>query len=224
MNERDIKRKAKAFRRAYLKNREVSAASLADVFEEQGFTVVPFTPSLPDPDVDTVVEGLGLQEQVKHSNGFLYVSPYYRIVFLQEKLSQEEKCLVLAHEEGHYFLGHNGSEVGRGVLEEYEAHLFAWALLRKTPLEKAGVFLRRHKAKLAAGVLALALILGGGFALKERRERLLYEGEYYVTEHGKCYHLKNCMTITGRKVERLTKERYQSGAYTPCSVCLPGGK
>ena len=70
-------------------------------------------------------------------------------------------------------------------------------------------------------MLACVFIIGSEIAVKEHRERKIYEGEYYVTEHGTKYHLKGCVTIEGHKVRRLTKEDVKAGKYVPCSVCQP---
>ena len=225
MDERKIKGQAASFlKQQGLKRGRVSASSLMDAFEKQGFTVVEFNPVVNDPEVDTVIAGLGVGEQVKHSPGFLDLSPYYRVVFVNEKLTEEEKTLVLAHETGHYRLGHatGGNVVGRDVWEEFEAHEFARFLIRKSPLGMFRDGVLRHRRAVIAAFLSLALAFGGGLGIKAYRERLLYEGEYYVTAHGKCYHLKNCMTISGRDIMRFTKEMAKSGNYEACSVCQPG--
>ncbi|MBQ1490579.1 MAG: ImmA/IrrE family metallo-endopeptidase [Blautia sp.] len=226
MNERKVRRQAISFLKEQgLKRGRVSSASLMEALEKQGLTVVEFNPVVNDPEVDTVITGLGVGEQIKHSPGFLYLSPYYRVVFVSEKLTEEEKTLVLAHEAGHYCLGHGsgGNVVGRDVREEFEAHEFARFLVKEPALCKVRRVVYRHRKKVLLAFLCLALALGGSLAIKDYRDRLLYEGEYYVTAHGRCYHLKNCMTITGREVRRLTKEMAKSGEYEPCSVCQPKG-
>ena len=59
--------------------------------------------------------------------------------------------------------------------------------------------------------------------MKKYHDRKIYEGNYYVTVHGEKYHLRNCMTIEGHYVRRLTKKDIESGEYEPCSVCIPDG-
>ena len=222
MTETDVRRRVQSFRRQFLL-KEVTADSLMEVFRKQGFTVIEFNPVVNDEDVSTVIRNLGLEEMIRKSSGFLYTDSLYRLVFLNEKLTEEEKLLVLAHEEGHYYCGHtqNGSIIGRNVAEEYEANEFAHYLLRGTAAGRLKKSAAKHKKGVLIGAAALALIGGGGAAVREYREQVLYEGTYYVTVHGEKYHLENCVTIQGHETRRLTKEDIESGRYEPCSVCMP---
>ncbi len=217
-----VKQTVRKFRKEFA-IKEVTPAVLEEVFEKQGFTVIEFNSVVNDPDVTTVIRSLGLSEMTARSNGFLYVDRSYRLVFVNDKLSEKERLLVLAHEEGHYYCGHTSRSpvVGRSVEEEYEANEFAHFLLKNTIPDKGRAFVRRHWKPFAAGGAALVLAAGGGFAARKAHDRSLYEGEFYVTETGEKYHLKNCVTIEGSEVRRLTKEDVLSGNYEPCSVCQP---
>ncbi len=222
MKANDIKGHVRAFRRDYALS-AITLPALLHVLDRQGFTVVEFNPVINEPDVQTVIDSLHLAEMITRSSGFLYVDPNLRLVFVNEKLSQEEKLLVLSHEEAHYYLGHTASapQLGRNVLEEYEANEFVHYLLEISPGKSALLFLARWKGLLLLGLLVLGLLLGGRLGFKKHQERLLYEGEFYVTEHGRCYHRKCCMTISGHAVRRLTREDVLAGSYEPCSVCQP---
>ena len=214
----EVQKAAKRFRKEY-RIREVTADSLKHAFMEQGFTLIEYERLLNSPDVETVVHHLGLEPMLAHSNGFIYMSELYRIVFLFKGLTDSEQKLILAHEEGHYCLGHSNSIVGRAVTEEYEANEFAHYLLKKSLKDRISEFLKQHKRMAFAVLLAIGLLLAGGTALKREMDRRVYEGEYYVTEHGTKYHLENCVTIQGHKVRRLKKE--DAGEYEPCGVCMP---
>ena len=105
MSSTNIKKQVKRFRQEF-HLQEVSAEALEDIFEQQGFTVVYFNPILNNPDVETVIKSFELQDMIRQSNGFLYMDQTHRLVFLNENLSDSEKRIVLAHEQGHYYCGH----------------------------------------------------------------------------------------------------------------------
>ena len=222
MNTTEIRKRVKVFRKEF-GIKEVSADTLEDVFRQQGFTIVEYNPVLNDEDVTTVVHNLGLEEMIVHSTGFLYVDGNYRLLFISEKLSLSERLLVLAHEEGHYFFGHMGGkpEIGHSVTEEHEANEFAHFLLHKTGREVVIETVTKYRKQLAIGLIIVALVISGCMAVKNYHDRQIYEGEYYVTEHGEKYHRPGCVTIQGHETRRLTKEDVRTGDYEPCSVCQP---
>ena len=222
MNPAKSKKHVRGFKREYALHR-ISEAVLEDVFERQGFTIIPFNPVVNDPDVETVICSLGLQDMVAQTNGFLYVDENYRLVFVNEKLSEEEKLLVLAHEQGHYYCGHMNfvTRLGRSVEEEFEANEFAHYLLRRTASDRVREWIRRHRVRIVVMLVLMFLIAGGIWLYRDYRERRLYEGEYYVTMHGEKYHVRNCVVIEGHPVRRLEKKDVESGKYEPCSLCLP---
>ena len=222
MNYADIKKLVRRFRSEF-GLRDVTVHSLEDVFERQGFTIVDFNPVSNDEDTETVIENLGLTEMVLHENAFLYVDSKYRLVFINEKLNEDERRIVLAHEEGHYYCGHAFTKnvIGHNVMEEREANEFAHYLLQDNFASRVKKGAARHKKLLIISGAVIGITIGGGVASKEYHDRQLYEGEYYVTMHGEKYHLENCVTIQGHEMRRLTKEDVLSGKYEPCSVCQP---
>lgn len=222
MKASDIRRKVREFRREYGLH-EITSENLEDVFAQQGFTIIHFNPVLNDPDIETVINSFNLQDMIRNSNGFLYLDQNHRLVFLNENLSGSERRIVLAHEQGHYCCGHSHSDVvGRNVSEEYEANEFAHYLLAGTISDRLRATACKHRKKIGLFILIALIAVVSGFAMNEYKEHKIFEGEYYVTEHGEKYHLKGCVTIEGHKTRRLTKEDVKSGKYEPCSVCQPG--
>ena len=219
MNSSEIKRLVSQFRREF-KITNVTSESLEEVFRKQGFTVVDYNPVVNDEDVTTVIESLGLEEMIRHTNGFLYVDSRYRLVFINEKLSIDERKVVLAHEEGHYYCGHTDKKA-RSVAEEHEANEFAHYLLKRSARRKVRDTLSNHWMLALLVVGAIAALLIGVAIYKTYREQQLYAGEYYVTMHGEKYHVRNCVTTEGHPVRRLKKEEFDD--YEPCSVCIPEG-
>ena len=218
----DVKEIAKEFRKRF-KLQDITYSSLSEVFRKQGFTIIEFNPIVNDDDVSTVIRNLGLEEAVLREKGFLYTDHNYRLVFINEKLSDVEKALVLAHEEGHFYLGHfsHKSIIGKDVQEEYEANEFVHYLNEKSVYERFRRFCLNHKKSLIRILIGITLLGGGAVAGKQYHDWKLYAGTYYVTVYGEKYHLKNCVTIQGHKTRRLTKEDIDSGQYEACNVCMP---
>ena len=179
MNSARIKKCVRRFKREY-GLQHPSVKDLEKIFDRQGFTVVRYHPTVNDVDVQTVIDSFGLQELVARANGFLYMDRNYRLVFINEKLSDQEALLVLAHEEGHFYCGHASQIpiVGQSVMEEYEANEFAHYLLHNTMFEKAGAWIAGHKGRLLIAALLLVLLGTGIQTCKVYRERRVYEGEY----------------------------------------------
>ena len=225
MNDQKIKSKVRDFRREY-HIQTPSLASITSIFERQGFTVIQYNPVLNDENVSIIVENLNLADLVASTNGFLYVDNNYRLVFVNERLSEDEKLLVMLHEEGHYYFGHTSAKahVGQSVIEEYEANRFADILLRKPILGQMAEFALRYKRVILFIAIVFIIVIGSISIARFYHIRNLYEGEYYVTMNGEKYHLKQCITIQGHNIRRLTKEDILSGKYDPCRICIPDEK
>ena len=223
MDSRDIKKKVRQFKKEYGISGRPDRRTLESVFERQGFTIIEFSSTVNDPDVETLIQSLQLSDRTSKSNGFLYADESFRLVFVNEKLSEEEQLIVLSHEEGHYYCGHVNRKqiVGHDVQEEYEANEFAHFLLDTTVGSHMRHMLLKYKLVIAFIVLIALAVCAVYFVSKELKEQQLYEGEYYVSEHGEKYHRKECVTIEGHEVRRLTKIDIESGLYEPCGVCQP---
>ena len=221
----ESKQKVNSFRKEF-QLREITYQTLTAAFERQGFTVIEFNPVINDPDVAAIIKNLHLEQQVLYSKGFLYTDANYRLVFVNEKLNEDEKTLVLAHEQGHYYCGHASSTtiVGRDVQEEHEANEFVHYLMKKSTSTRIKTLFAKHKKHFLAAALAIILALAGTFSAIQYHDKMIYEGHYYVTENGQKYHLKNCVTIQGSKIRRMTKKDVETGIYEPCSVCMPDSK
>lgn len=215
----NYKKQCAAYRKKYKISR-VTSGTLRAALEEQGYTVVEYNGIDDNENVRTLKELLGLASYMEQSEGFTYRDDKYRLVFINESLTEEEKQIVLSHEQGHIWNGHMTKEhvFGNDVMQEYEANEFAHYLMK----DKAGNE-RRIKAVCAlAGVLFLT-VLAAGIFLNRRREEAVYTDHFYVVGSGTKYHQRECMYIKNRKdVRRLTKEEFDSGMYEPCKACLPG--
>lgn len=212
------KKQCAAYRKKY-KLSSVTSEALKTALEEQGYTVIEFNEIDDNENVCILKELLGLAPYMDRSRGFTYRDDKYRLVFLNESLNEEEKQVVLAHEQGHIWNEHltRNHIFGNDVMQEYEANEFAHYLLR----DKTGKN-RRVKAgcMLAGFLIVVALIFGILFCRK--REEAIYTDHFYIVGSGTKYHQKGCMYIKDRKdVRRLTREEFDSGKYEPCDACLP---
>ena len=99
------KRKAAEFKRKY-SLKTINSADLWEALAAQGYTLVEFNSIENKEDEASLIEALQLEDQIARSKCFTYQNDKYRIVFIHEDLNDEERTIVLAHEEGHIWNGH----------------------------------------------------------------------------------------------------------------------
>lgn len=201
-----------------------SYSSLIKITEKLGYTVVEFSSIFNDEDTDEIIKLLKLEDKVKNSAGFTYVSEKYRLVFINEDLGEEEKSVVLSHELGHIVCGHFNSNVpfiGKTVNEEYEANEFSHYLLHQSFSTKLKTFFK-HKKRCLAGWLVIIFVLAAVVsACLYQGKMKSYREEYVVTESGSRYHHKYCYYVKNKDNLRSPDyEEIASGKYTPCKICI----
>ena len=98
-------RKAAEFKHKY-SLKTINSADLWEALAAQGYTLVEFNSIENKEDVASLIEALQLEDQIARSKCFTYQNDKYRIVFIHEDLNDEERTIVLAHEEGHIWDGH----------------------------------------------------------------------------------------------------------------------
>ena len=223
MDSREIKLKARKFIKEFDVH-ELNYGTLKSAIERQGYTLVEYNHIFNDEDVSRLIEALKLSNNIVRSRGFTYADQNYRIVFVHEDLSDAEKMVVLSHEAGYIYLGHMSSTpiIGRDVQEEHEANEFSHFLMNQGKLDKANLWVRRHKAATILIVAILALLVTAGIVLSKIHTEKSYYGEYYITESGNKYHEKDCIFVKDKtNTHRMTIEEFESGEYEPCGICLP---
>jgi hypothetical protein len=222
MNNRP-RRKAKAFLKEYRISR-VTLEELRRIITGQGYTIVEFNPIFNDEHVAALIEALHLEEMVEKTKAFTYADRQRRLVFLHEDLSDQEKLLVLAHEEGHIYCGHFSSVpvIGRDVVEEHEANEFTHYILNRGIAGTIGGFIQKKKKLLGTIAIILSVAMIGLLVFKAIQKELSYYGEYYITASGNKYHEEECIFVKDKtNIHRMTVEEYESGDYEPCGICLP---
>ena len=212
------KKSADQFKRQF-KIRAVNSATLYEAITAQGFTIIEFNGIDDNEDVSKLIDALRLQEYIKSEKCFTFQNDKYRLIFINEDLNEDERTVVLAHEEGHIWNGHMNQDnvFGTDVIQEYEANEFAHSLL----MDRTG---RKKRVRFVAAILILFLITSIGTIafLKWKHDEVVYTDNLYRTATGTKYHLRDCMYITDKKdVYRLTREEFESGKYEPCEACIP---
>lgn len=223
MRSNAIKAKAKSFFKKYKLN-NVDVPNLKDVLKKQGYTLIEFNHVVNSEAVSTLIKALGIEKNIASSKGFTYADDQRRLVFVHEDLTDEEKRIVLAHEEGHIFCGHlsSASIIGRDVIEEYEANEFAHYILKENTGRKIRAGCEKHKKsiRIIAALMVIALIGAAVFGIVKKEQS--YYGEYYLTSTGHKYHEKDCIFVKDKtNTQRLTVDQFESGEYEPCAMCLP---
>lgn len=203
--------------------REITLESLSDAIRKQGYTIVEFNQISNNENVTALLSALGLQELSRRAKGFTYADSKRRLVFIHEALSDDEKLMVMAHEEGHIFCEHFTSApiLGRDVVEEHEANEFAHYILHQSAWKRIGYMVKSHSKASVATVLIIALMVVGSIVGYKMYCENTYYGEYYITSTGNKYHDKDCGYVKGKDgTERLTIAQYESGEYKPCGKCI----
>ena len=215
--------KAKAFLNEYRLN-EVTLGALRRIITSQGYTIVEFNHIFNDEHVSALIEALGLDDVVEKAKGFTYADRQRRLVFLHEDLSDNEKLLVLAHEEGHIYCDHLSSVpvIGRDVVEEHEANEFTHYILNQSMTGRIGGFIKEQKILFRTVTVVLVVAIIGLMILNAVQRERSYYGEYYITSSGTKYHEEECIFVKDKtNIHRMTIEEYESGDYEPCGICLP---
>lgn len=209
-------KEAKRFKKKY-KIKELTSEIIISVLEEQGYTTIEFDGINESKDVSDLIDALNLKEYTSTCRGFTYQDDTHRLVFVNKGLNEEEKLIVLTHEEGHIWNKHmtRNNVFGEDVIQEHEANEFAHYLLKDTKKKKAGIII-------AACLLVAIVACSGFFIAKANYNKRVYTDHYYITTDGNKYHLKNCMYIKNKtNVKRLTKKDFKLKKYKPCKACLP---
>lgn len=223
MKSNEIKTKAKSFFKEY-KLCDVDLSDLKDVLKLQGYTLVEFNHVVNNEAVAALIKALGIEKNIASSKGFTYADAQRRLVFIHEDLTDEEKRIVLAHEEGHIYCGHlsSASIIGRDVIEEYEANEFAHYILKESIGRKIRDDCQKHQKGIRVVVAILLIAIIGAAVFGIIRKEQSYYGEYYLTSTGNKYHEKDCVFVKDKtNIQRLTVEQFESGEYEPCAMCLP---
>lgn len=219
----NIKKTVQLFRNEFGVS-NVTLENLRSVIKKQGYTIIEYNNIFNSENVAALIRALDLGQLCERSKGFTYADSKYRLVFLHEDLSEKEKLMVLAHEEGHIYCNHLSSApiIGRDVVEEHEANEFAHYLLHQGTKQKILHFLAQRRKMVAVSAIIIVLLIGGCVIYNAMNHAQNDYGDFYITSTGNKYHKADCIFIKGKTTtHRMTEEEFESGKYEPCRICLP---
>lgn len=187
-----------------------SLDDIVTIILDHGFEIIDYDPS--SQSIQQLTQTLSLSTQILDQNAFLYINHNVKLLFIRDSLDAEEKRIAAAHELGHIACAHSGST----IREEYEANEFVHYFLRPHAYIRLLNTIRKRKL-VSAGILVLivCLYLGLNAIISNRYS------DFYVSQNGTKYHLRNCAIIHDKNgLRRLTKDEVSSEIYEPCHVCL----
>jgi hypothetical protein len=220
---KSIKNKSTEFLKKF-KMTVVNAPSLISAIEKQGYSVVEYSRISNSSDVESLLVALNVKSLSLTTGAFTYADKNHRILFIEEGLSDDEKTILLAHEEGHIFLGHLNSMngiCGDEILKEHEANTFAHYLLNRSFLNSLYVNMSVYKLRTALISMFVLILLGASVTAGIIYNKNLHKNEYCRTRAGWHYHLPDCETIENFEVTYDSRENYEKIGIDPCKVCLP---
>jgi len=218
-----IKKSARRFLKEY-KIKKVTLERISEIIKSQGYKIIRFGKAYNDENTEILINGLELNNYIQAYSAFTYTDDKYRLVFLEDNISEEEALILLTHEEGHIYNKHFGETViaGKNTLHEFEANEFSHYVLNPTFMVRFTTFISRHKAVSTISGILLLLIIGGCIATPIILKQQSYYGNYYVSPSGTKFHEAECFYIRDKKTkERVTKDLVIERDLEPCKVCLP---
>lgn len=217
MTNNEIEQRVKQFKKEIGSN-TVNYENLCKAVEARGYTIVEFNNIYNDEEVQNLIDALEISEMIMRTRGLTYVDNNYRLVFVHEDLTEQEKLIVLAHEAGHICLEHlkKTTSIGKDVQEEYETNEFVHFLLKRNRFTK-------WARVIIVALITLVVIIVGVEAVTLLKGKPKTYSNYYITTTGDKYHEQECIFIKGKEdVHQMTEEEYENGEYKPCGICLPG--
>ena len=222
MHKQQIKQAVKTFKKQY-KYAAYDYKTLCHIADKLGYTVIEFNNIKNDTNVQILLDCLKLSHKISASKGFTYADNNYRLVFIHEDLSIQEKTIVLAHETGHIYLEHMTSIpiLGTDVREEYEANEFVHYLLTPSFSTVMTNWIASHKKLLIVSGIIIVL-LTAGITAKVIYDKQNEKIQYYLTETGSKYHIKNCVYLKNKEnIKTISASELESTKYEPCRTCMP---
>lgn len=170
---------------------------------------------------DTELARYGQTEKAKTSKAFTYVGTA-KIVFINNRLSVEDKLYLLLHEVGHIALKHLDYErlsAHNRILLDVDADAFVYFVLN-----------RKRKPTLQSALLSVILVMVMFLFFRFPTESTFFSGNVptisevsdavIITASGRCYHRENCGTISSSLTASMEREEAQK-LFSPCKKCNP---
>ncbi len=215
------------------KNRLNTAPSLKDLkklIQDSGFTIIEYNKYNNTPEVNELIQTLGIQDKVSAENSFVYITENIKLVFINSDLKPSEKVTLLDHEFGHICdkrldaPNHTYSKIER----ESFANEFAHYLEHPSVLTKIiSTFLKRKFVCIVGFALILISIVSIFITTNPQvksvfltRDSAYLAQPYYVTTTGIRYHKNFCKHVKYKtNTTQMTIDEAISQGYTPCLDC-----
>lgn len=203
---------------------DLNLENFSEAIGKQGYTIVEYSKVVNSDDVENLLLALGVKALSLTTGAFTYADKTTRIVFIEEGLSDDEKIILLAHEQGHIFCGHmnnmNGI-IGDDIKKEQEANEFAHYLLKRGLWRKITIYFSINKLKSFLIFLVFIAVLTGVVLCIFHITQNNHKPKFFRTYHGECYHQPDCLTLNGNKGYYDTAENFKKDNIRPCKVCIP---
>lgn len=162
-----------------------------------------------------LISTLHLERERKRKNGFITAFNGKKIIFYDDQLNRKEAQFIIAHELGHFLLGHSKKNWNK-IKYEREANIFAHECMKLMYPENPDTKKQMYK-KMAKIVVSITILLAIGFSAF-----YIVNGykTVYITRTGDKYHKESCGYLSDTKIEMTLQEARKAG-YEPCSVCKP---
>ena len=203
---------------------------LMTIIESQGYKIIRYNTFEEVVSTETLLNELDLKQYSLMNAAFTYRDGSVKIVFLDDTLLEHDKLYALAHEEGHIYCGHMDRYTcsSTGVDDEHEANEFAHYVMNPPTIYKWGFFFKSHFKQIIIAFCIMALLIATPYVIRCIQTAKLNAAkdyvktlEYYVTESGNKYHVKNCKYVKDKEhIRKITEEEFQSGLFAPCKDCI----
>ena len=91
-----IKKVARSFLREY-KIKTLTVDRISEIIRSQGYKIIRFGKAYNDENTEILINGLELNGYIQAYSAFTYVDDKYRLVFLEDNLSEEETLVHLVY-------------------------------------------------------------------------------------------------------------------------------
>lgn len=208
-----------------------SLKTLEKLIQDNGFTIIEYNKYNNTPEVNELIQTLGIEDRISIENSFVYVDENIKFVFINSDLKPSEKTTLLCHELGHIcdkcLLAPN--HIYSKIEREAFANEFAHYLEHPSILTKIiSTFLRRKLICILIFVLLLFSSAGIYIASNSQvktvfsaHQSTVLNQPYYVTTTGIRYHQSFCKHVKYKtNTTQLTIDEAVSKGYTPCLDCI----
>ncbi len=209
---------------------------LQRIIESNQFTIIEYKKHSNSKPVSELIKKLRIENEIQQNDSFLYINNNLKFVFINEDVSDKDKCSLLRHELGHICDPDfkNSNLQNSSITREEFANEFSCYTKNPGIIFKFYLFIIK-KWKLLVGMMALiTCVLGLSVMIKsliiqptkpvtgDASTYIIPDSTYYVTSAGKKYHRKHCVAIKYKN--NLTEIKLNdaiNNGYKPCMICNP---